>query len=550
MKKNIILVLIIGLLFYFNNNFKSKNKIDSKNNYNNYNIEELLVNFNIINDNLYYVTEKENTSTIYLTNLLTNNRTNLGNIEGNCFIEDNYLICDNNDFTVYDLNLNLLYKNSNPQNSTFFPYKDTFLKLKNNNLYLNQKEEVLFRNLEFYGEYKNYYTTKSNTYLLFTNYNTAKSYIYNINTNEYQEISYTTYFKYNSGFCFYNEESLYILDLKENKEYNLSNPLSLDYYFGGTINSNYLYLYNSNNFIEYDIKKEIIKNIPISDYNINNLLKYKDNLYYYFDNNILTISLNEIKDSITLKEYKNNLSKEVEKYAEDLSLKYNLKIYLKEKVIFNNQNFSAELLTNDTTIKNALNAFTPILNKFSPLFFESFNDLTTSNINIYLTGKLNNLENETLTPVAYSLNYDHNYLIVIDITSSNLKETLCHELMHNIEFSLPDENKFSSWSKYNPPSFTYSNSYNIVSPFDYTIEEKNKENIYFVDKYSHTYHEEDRARIFENICAYDTSPLLDYPNLINKAQYLEKEILKYYPSLKDVFKSIETNIPEEKISLN
>ena len=92
-------------------------------------------------------------------------------------------------------------------------------------------------------------------------------------------------------------------------------------------------------------------------------------------------------------------------------------------------------------------------------------------------------------------------MIVIDINQPNISELLCHELIHNTEFALNKKSKdiFNEWNKYNPEDFSYNNSYTKEYIYNYTINEENKENIYFIDKYSHTYPTEDRARIFENI---------------------------------------------------
>ena len=54
---------------------------------------------------------------------------------------------------------------------------------------------------------------------------------------------------------------------------------------------------------------------------------------------------------------------------------------------------------------------------------------------------------------------------------------------------------------------------------------KTKENIYFIDKYSHTYATEDRARIFENICSCNENSIIKIILIfIKKALYLEEEI--------------------------
>ena len=55
----------------------------------------------------------------------------------------------------------------------------------------------------------------------------------------------------------------------------------------------------------------------------------------------------------------------------------------------------------------------------------------------------------------------------------------------------------------------------------------------YKDNYSETDEFEDRARIFENICMNTFDDIRNNPYLLKKAKYLESEIIKYYPMLKD-----------------
>ncbi len=107
--------------------------------------------------------------------------------------------------------------------------------------------------------------------------------------------------------------------------------------------------------------------------------------------------------------------------------------------------------------------------------------------------------------------------------------------MHNLEFNLKAKNitSFLKWDSYNPKDFNYNFSYTKPYTYNYTLEEE-PGNIYFIDHYSHTYPEEDRARIFENICSYsENSMLKDYEYLYAKGLYLKKEILTNYPMLEN-----------------
>ena len=78
------------------------------------------------------------------------------------------------------------------------------------------------------------------------------------------------------------------------------------------------------------------------------------------------------------------------------------------------------------------------------------------------------------------------------------------------------------------------------SDYKYTIK-YGKGDIYFIDNYSQTNELEDRATIFEKVCMNDAKDIINNPYLFKKAKYIESEILKYYPMLKDsaIFDSIK-----------
>ena len=97
--------------------------------------------------------------------------------------------------------------------------------------------------------------------------------------------------------------------------------------------------------------------------------------------------------------------------------------------------------------------------------------------------------------------------------------------MHCLEFNISDNNKFKDWNSYNPSNFAYNNSYVTESDFDYTLEkEQDKNKVYFIDKYSHTFDFEDRARLFENIIGVKNINFKDYQYLYKKMIYLKNEL--------------------------
>lgn len=511
MKKIIIISMLSGLLFFLSKKL-DYNYITTSSNF----------SYTIQNNYLYYLKDNNLTK----LNLTTKKRTSLPPIASDytCNLKDFIICTTKNNTIIYDLNLNILY---NGHKNNLIPYKDTYLYLENNNLILIQNEETVpFKTIEFNQEieYIDYFKTSSNTFILLKSID--KYFIYNINSAEITEIDYPNYYEYAKGFYFSNNNSLKIYDLIESKEINYDN---LDINFTiSTINesNDILYYYDKNKLISYNLntKKKEEKNIS----NVTSLKVIFNYLIIEKENQLYTIKINS------------SISDDPETFPiiTELKEKYSLNIHIKDDLNINFPDFTAEKEENTNTIKKALNRFVPIINKFTPEFYKSFYNNNYNGLHIYLTSTLTPLDYETqvASPAAYSLNYDNAYLIVININEPNLEEIICHELMHNIEFNLTNNNEeiFSKWHTYNPPNFYYQDSYNKETIFDYTINEENTENVYFIDKYSHTYPEEDRARIFENICSVSNSSILnEYNNLTAKALYLKTEILKYYPELEN-----------------
>ena len=265
------------------------------------------------------------------------------------------------------------------------------------------------------------------------------------------------------------------------------------------------------------------------------------------NNNFYVIDLEEMNlPKINTSEYINKLEVDIQNKISDITNTYNIKIKVGEDAIIDFPDFSAQTFDNYEQILTSLNRIDTILQKYDRTFFEGFYDAGYNGLHLYLTGTLipSDYTTQASNPAAYSLTYNGSYMIVIDLGQSNLEELLCHELLHNLEFKLNNDGikVFADWKSSNPSDFYYNDSYTSSSLFNYTLKEDNKDNVYFIDYYSHTYETEDRARVFEQICACNQdSNIKKYPHLLLKGNYLKSEILKYYPSLSDtsLFRSIE-----------
>ena len=478
----------------------------------------------------------------------------LENINSYCSLEDETIYCLNNqEFTVYDLNFNkLFYYKSESDNSTvnYIPYKDIYIKLENKEISLIRNNEAeLYRNIDtdINLYYENYFITDDNTYINLVD-DDGNYYLYNMNEETLTNLKEKNYFKYENGFVFYDDTNFQIYDLQNNEQKEYKNYFQNDYYYTGTLN-------NKNTLLcLYDIieNKLLIENIDTStlqeidstlfsnDNPIANL-NFEDNYLYVYvlqdKNNFYVVNMDELNiPSINTQEYTDEMLSNISKTINNLKATYNINIKIKENAVIEFPDFSAEVLLNNEQILESLTKIETILAKYDKSFFDSFYNNGFNGLNLYLTGSLtpSDYEIQAANPAAYSLIYKGEYMMVIDLNQPNIEELLCHELLHNLEFNLNNQGiyPFKKWSSYNPSDFYYDNSYTSNSKFNYTLMEKDINNVYFIDYYSHTYETEDRARVFENICSCnEDSKINDYPNLYAKGLYLKEEITKYYPNL-------------------
>lgn len=478
----------------------------------------------------------------------------LENINSYCSLKDKSIYCLNNqEFTVYDLNFNkLFYYKSESDNSTvnYIPYKDIYIKLENKEISLirNNKAEP-YRNIDtdINLYYNDYFITNDNTYINLVD-DDGNYYLYNMNEETLTNIKEKNYFKYENGFVFYDDTNFQIYDLQNNEQKEYKNNFQNNYYYTGTLDSKNTLL------CLYDIieNKLLIENIDTStlqeidstlfskDNPIANLNFEDNNLYVYVlqdKNNFYVINMDELNiPSMNTQEYTDEMLSSISKTINNLKEIYNINIKIKENAVIEFPDFSAEVLLNNEQILESLTKIETILAKYDKSFFDSFYNNGFNGLNLYLTGSLtpSDYETQAANPAAYSLIFKGEYMIVIDLNQPNIEELLCHELLHNLEFNLNNQGiyPFKNWSSYNPSDFYYDNSYTSNSKFNYTLMEKDINNVYFIDYYSHTYETEDRARVFENICSCnEDSKINDYPNLYAKGLYLKEEITKYYPNL-------------------
>lgn len=484
----------------------------------------------------------------------------LDNTKKSCYLKNNYLYCDlyeENYFEIYDLTGKQVYKDTNTLDFEdildFIPYKDTFIKVVDYKFYIQDIQTVDISNTIKENLYIcEYYQTSDNTYVLLqdTEGDTEESlsyYVYDINNKTYKTFPYLYYESFENGFFFLSEKEITVYDIKNDKVYTYENKLGEYSFYDKTLSSDNktLYFYSEDyGLIFYNLLDNTIMEIKDEVLSDNTIIYLKEQSSYLLittydltDYKYYILDLSKIKNNyITVEDYLKQKSSEVTNTISRLEETYNIKIHIKEDTIKEYPDFSAEVINSNNTILKALKDIASVAAKYNKEFFTSFYEDGMTGINLYLTGTLtpSDLTIQISNPAAYTLYYESEYMIVIDITQDNIEELLCHELLHTLE-NKADFSMFEDWDSLNPSNFSYDYSYTDDQGSKYVmyIEEQNA-NVYFIDTYSYTFPTEDRATIFGNICSCNTlSEINNYPNLYLKANYLKAEILEYYPMLEN-----------------
>lgn len=574
MKKNIalllsIITLFLSLFFLRVNITKPKNTLGGEK------IEEAIYQYDLKTENLTVNGIVEKGSTIYYLlmdivddvkdiynyklkklDINTNQVTAINTIENTnsyCTLTEKEINCQTStQFETYDFDLKKTFEYTSKVenlNANYLPYKDIYIKIDDQDIYLLRNEEKLYRTINSAKEliYEDYVVTSNNTILVLRD-KEDYYYLYDINRNFLWNSGKQSYFKYKNG-VFFNDGVIYeIHNLEEDYITSFTNPTKETYFYTGTLNedNNNFYLYNPIDHILYieDMENKTIKKLDVNllseDNPIAKLIVTEKYLYVYIlqdQNNFFVINLEDLNlSTIDIEDYNNKLTKKINEQRNNIKETYQVNVKIKEEANIEFPDFSAKTLLNEEVISDSLYKIEDILSKYNEKFFESFYNNGFSGLNIYLTGELtpNDYETQVSNPAAYSLNYNGEYMIVIDIEQPNIEELLCHELLHNMEFLLNNQNiyPFKEWKNYNPSGFLYNNSYTKKQSYDYTLNEEDKNDVYFIDSYSYTYETEDRARVFERICSCEENSIINnYPNLYKKGLYLKEEIIKYFPSL-------------------
>ena len=566
----IISLILVGLLLFFGkdnmlflgNNIGGEKK---SNNFHAFDIEknrDSIYDYYISDEYIYYLVgyQDKGETVLYSLNYKNDKINKINTFKENyCDFLDDYIECiTENVENIYGFDSKKIVKTTLNDGESLLKYNGKFLKTKYNDLYNINNEFVMEVADDYDGyQYLDYYSYKNNLYILLRNTFDDGYLLYDYKNDKYEKLLYTNYFKVNDGFYFCDNENIMFRDLINNKSEEFKYGLYNYDLFISTVdfNNRVFYIYNKSKEVIQCIylKDSKVYEIPFEledDKIVMNIDYFNNKLFvrvYSEEEEFLIYDLNKInsKDIKSIKEYKDDVDKELKSIIKDLKDKYNVNLHLYTENSISFPDFSAKSYKNTEVLLARSKEIKQIVSKFDKNVFDSFYDENFNGLHIYLTGELtpSDYGSQYATPAAYSLTFNDQYMIVLSMEELSVKSNVCHELMHNLETNLNYKGEyFNDWDKYNPKNYKYSYSYVGKYRDDYTLSETDKNKVYFTDYYSHTFPNEDRARIFENICNERENDIIKiYPNLKKKGEYLRGVLYKYYPSLENdtVFDSLK-----------
>lgn len=199
--------------------------------------------------------------------------------------------------------------------------------------------------------------------------------------------------------------------------------------------------------------------------------------------------------------------------------------------VYDNEFSQSELLLTLFDLKDCLSTFpkefySEILDKDGEFKFDKFK--------LYIVGKFDDEENGTnISAYCSNLGIGGELFTVYSISGFNTG-TFYHEFMHAMENRIYNyvNNLEEKWIEFNPAGFEYTYGDQELSPYYDNEDNQN----YFARDYGTTNAMEDRATVFEEICASafneEKNPFwTEKKPLLNKAKYLRKIITKSFPAL-------------------
>ena len=220
--------------------------------------------------------------------------------------------------------------------------------------------------------------------------------------------------------------------------------------------------------------------------------------------------------------------------ANELSKKYGVNICIADDIRTDTGDYSVSQVFQTSLIRNAMTILDEALACYPKDFFYQLQNEDGVPLEINLAGTISPVSGYDSISNAVGL---HNYnsgmqYVILDINNLYLLETtIYHEIFHAIDWIVTYNSILfdNDWNTLNPEDFEYdygyvSNESNNDTTYLYYTEEG-----YFIDIYSKSYPNEDRARIFENAMA-GNNYYFESEGLYRKLSYICQALREVFDS--------------------
>lgn len=515
-----------------------------------YQLEEKksIQNASVRENGIYYLIDSNNKYKLYEFNIYKNKTKEIGTIESDyCSLNNYYLLCvKNENTTIYDINLKEIYNSDKA--FTIIPYQDSFLIVNEKEIYLKDEKFRSIKDDIKRFDIIEYYASNDNTFIGFISLDDI--YIYNVKEDTYEKIDSDNIYLHEKGMYYSSKNKIIVRNLDNNTTTEYNN-INIDNFQQSTINNNTLF-YNEYGYLKiYNLDTNKLKYIDYKfDKAIDKIVFNNNYLYLIYQGEnpeIYIVKIEEINSKeYTVAEYKEKQLKEIKEKVKKIEDKYNnVYIIYDTKDISDYDKWNQKIVNEDRleVLDKAIDTIGTVLDKFGKDFLSIFKHDDYKGLRIVIAKKIETDEDDKVKGLAgfFFANYIYYNIIVAD-DSVPYDKSLCHEMMHAIDYNASNNNYDlgSKWYDYNPSYFAYGINHYTDGDMNYTVLEGN--NVYFIDNYSMINQDEDRARVFENICyVKDENIIKKYSNLLKKAEYIKEELIKYYPVISDskVFDSMK-----------
>lgn len=220
--------------------------------------------------------------------------------------------------------------------------------------------------------------------------------------------------------------------------------------------------------------------------------------------------------------------------ANELSIKYGVNICIADDTRTDTGDYTVAQIFHTGIIRNAMTILEEALESYPKDFFYQLQSEDDIPLEINLSGTISPKTGYDSISSAAGL---HNYnggrqYVILDINNTySLKATIYHEIFHAIDRIVVHNSILfdSDWDSLNPEDFKYdygygSNVYNHDETYLYYTDEG-----YFIDIYSKSFPNEDRARIIENAMSGNTY-VFENEGLYRKLSYICQALREVFDS--------------------